>query len=377
MINIKSYIILSLHLVIISHLQAKEKNSDTLTSHKHFVKPTIYFNSFGSGKQAFRNNTSNSYRWRQNNIGAYFPIFTNTKFSESNIQSSFQMIGFANFLNSKPEFSFIENNHVLTRLNVGLNTIYTSGKSTFLVTLSPFKAQDKNSLKTSDWRMSWMAIYNYTFNESFSVRIGYIRSFVLDGYPNLPLIGFRLGRYDKVHLNAQFPRNICLTMPIKQHLFLNIYARTTGSIYNMKDVNVASVNYSNLVFRRNDFQRGIELAYKKNNQFSFSGGIGSVLGNVKLIERNSFNFSGNAYTIIGGRLRRSGFITIGVQYSFGSSKKVFNNFAMQDAIFLSKQASGDSNPQNNIPTQINTDNLKLKKVQIRDIEEMIDIDDMN
>jgi hypothetical protein len=50
---------------------------------------------------------------------------------------------------------------------------------------------------------------------------------------------------------------------------------------------------------------------------------------------------------------------------------------MQDAIFLSKQASGDSNPQNNIPTQINTDNLKLKKVQIRDIEEMIDIDDMN
>jgi hypothetical protein len=76
-------------------------------------------------------------------------------------------------------------------------------------------------------------------------------------------------------------------------------------------------------------------------------------------------------------LRRSGFITIGVQYSFGSSKKVFNNFAMQDAIFLSKQASGDSNPQNNIPTQINTDNLKLKKVQIRDIEEMIDIDDMN
>jgi hypothetical protein len=166
-------------------------------------------------------------------------------------------------------------------------------------------------------------------------------------------------------------------MPIKQHLFLNIYARTTGSIYNMKYVNVASVNYSNLVFRRNDFQRGIELAYKKNNQFSFSGGIGSVLGNVKLIERNSFNFSGNAYTIIGGRLRRSGFLTVGVQYSFGSSKKVFNNFAMQDAIFLSKQASGDSNPQNNIPTQMNTDNLKLKKVQIKDIEEMIDIDDLN
>jgi hypothetical protein len=287
------------------------------------------------------------------------------------------MIGFANILKSKPEFSFIENNHVLSRLNVGLNTIYTNGKSTFLVTLSPFKAQDKSSIKTSDWRMSWMAIYNYTFNESFSVRIGYIRSFVLDGYPNLPLIGFRLGRYDKVHLNAQYPRNICLTMPIKQHLFLNIYVRTTGSIYNMKDVNVASVNYSNLVFRRNDFQRGIELAYKKNNQFSFSGGIGSVVGNVKLIERNSFNFSGNAYTIIGGGLRRSGFLTVGVQYSFGSSKKVFNNFAMQDAIFLSKQASGDSNPQNNIPTQMNTDNLKLKKVQIKDIEEMIDIDDLN
>lgn len=356
---------------------AIEKTSDTLSRHKHFIKPTLYFNAFGSGKQAFRKAPNNNYQWRQSNIGGYFPIFTQTNFSNSNIQSSFQLIGFANILTSKPQFSFINQNHVLTRLNIGLNTIYTNGQSTFLVTISPFKAQDRTSIRTSDWRMSWMAIYNYTFNENFSVRLGYIRSFVLDGYPNLPILGFRLGRYDKVHLNAQFPRNICLTIPMKEHLFLNVYARTTGSIYNMKDVNISNQNYENIIFRRNDLQRGVELCYKKNNQIAYSFGVGSVVGNVKLIERSSFNFSGNAYTVAGGSLKRKGFFNIGIQYSFGSSKKVYNNFTMQDAMFLNAQASGDANPQNNIPKQMNNDNLNLKKVQVKDIEEMIDIDDLN
>lgn len=372
-----TYLILFLFLVSNAIHAEKTGTSDTLTKNKHFIKPTFYINSFASGKQVFRNSKNSNYRWRQSNIGGFFPIYTNTTFSHQNIQSTFQLIGFGNILTSKPVFSFMNENHVLTRLNIGVNSIYTTGKNTFLFTISPFKAQDRSSLKTSDWRMSWMFIYNYTFNENFSVRLGYIRSFVLDGYPNLPVVGFRLGRYDKVHLNAQFPRNISLTIPLKEHLYINMYGRATGSIYNMRDVEVSGINYSNVVFRRNDFQRGLELTYRKTNTMAYTFGIGTVTGNVKLVEKSSFNLSSNPFTISGGRLRRSGFINIAFQYSFGSSKKVYNNFAMQDAMFLNRLGSHDANPQSNVPEQVNGEDLKLKKVQLKDIEDMIDVDDLN
>jgi hypothetical protein len=110
---------------------------------------------------------------------------------------------------------------------------------------------------------------------------------------------------------------------------------------------------------------------------AYTFGIGTVTGNVRLVEKSSFNLSSNPFTISGGRLRRSGFINIAFQYSFGSSKKVYNNFAMQDAMFLNRLGSHDANPQSNVPEQVNGEDLKLKKVQLKDIEDMIDVDDLN
>jgi hypothetical protein len=51
---------------------------------------------------------------------------------------------------------------------------------------------------------------------------------------------------------------------------------------------------------------------------------------------------------------------------------------MQDAVYLNSQSSNsDLNSNKYTPQQEDVKDLKLKKVQIKDIEDMIDIDDLN
>jgi hypothetical protein len=358
---------------------ASAENKDSLNTSKHFIRPTIYINAFGSGKQKIKKATNTEYRFSQSNIGGYFPLITKINYDKHLMQSTFQLIGFGNILTSRPRFSLFSEYHRLTRLNLGCNSIYTKGKNTFLLTLSPFKAQDKTSLKTSSWRMSWMFIYNRTVNENFSFRLGYVRSFVLDGNPNLPLVGFRIGRYDGVHLTAQFPRNVALNVPFGPKLFFSIYVKSIGSIYDMRDVEYAAVNYSRVVFRRNDFQRGFEFNYKGGSHFNFYFGMGVTQGNIKFSEKQNFNFASNSGSIASGNITRAVFTSFGLQYSFGSAKRVFNNQTMLDAMKLNQQAANsdlNTNPNMITPNNVGKEQ-QIKNVQLKDIEDMIDVDDLN
>ncbi len=346
---------------------------------KHFIRPAIYMNTFGTGKQKLKKAKSTEYQFSQTNIGAYFPLLTKVKYNRKNMQSSFQIIGFTNILSSRPRLNIIENNHRLTRINIGCNNIFTAGKNTFLFTLSPFKAQDKSSIKTSTWRLSWMIVYNRTVNENFSIRIGYVKSFVLEGNPNLPLIGFRLGRYDAVHLNAQFPRNVSLTLPLNDKFSFSVYGKVLGSIYDFRDLEISTVAYDKVVFRRNDLQRGFEFNYKSKKQLNFFFGMGITTGSVSFAEKNGFNFSKNHVSIVSGQLTRAPFVNFGFQYCFGNAKKIYNNLAMQDALFLNQQnTNSDINSNGNFnSTDKVSKEMQLKNVQIKDIEDMIDVDDLN
>jgi len=354
-------------------------SKDTLQVAKHFIRPTIYFNLYGSGKQKLLSSKALKYRFAQTNIGGYFPIYTKVKFNSKQVQSTFQIIGFGNILTSKPQFSFVDNNHRLTRLNIGANSIYTNGKNTFLLTLSPFKAHDKNSIKTSDWRMSWMFIYNRTVSDNFSFRVGYVRSFVLDGNINLPVVGFRIGRYDGVYLNAQFPRNVSLHVPINPNMALIFYGKVTGSIYNMRNLQTDTELYDKIVYRRSELQRGIELNYKTGKRLNFFTGGGFTSGRISLAEKSSLSFQKNRINIFSSKLSNTIFINFGFTYSFGSAKKVYNNQTLLDALLLNQQSTNsDLNGNSNFisPNKVPQDG-NLKGVQIKDIEDLIDVDDLN
>ncbi|MFN5794975.1 MAG: hypothetical protein ACK455_09265, partial [Bacteroidota bacterium] len=73
------------------------------------------------------------------------------------------------------------------------------------------------------------------------------------------------------------------------------------------------------------------------------------------------------------------FINLGVQLSFGKAKKIYNNLSMYDAIDMNGTfGNGDNNdamksaPIPYIPSQ-----LKLKAIQLKDVEDLFELEDIN
>ena len=122
-----------------------------------------------------------------------------------------------------------------------------------------------------------MIVYNKTVSEKFSFRVGIIRTYLFgSGFEtkrsrfglHLPMVGFRLGRFDKAHLNVQLPRNISLEFPLSKSkkIWASTFVKPFGGLYVLSN-NDSLYNGlgSVILFGRYEFLTGLRFDYNPNS----------------------------------------------------------------------------------------------------------------
>ncbi|MFN5630176.1 MAG: hypothetical protein ACK48W_12930 [Bacteroidota bacterium] len=355
---------------------------------KHYIKPTFYINRLVTGKRTFKSNKNENYSFAQSNFGFYFPIYTNTKPNVGDkIGSVFQIIGTGNVSRAIPKFNFISSKHTLVRTNFGLSAMLNTGtKNVFFANVLPFIAEDRSSLQYKpSVRLTYMFIYNRTVSERFSYRIGYAKTYLLSGSPRQPILGIRVGKFDRFHFNFQYPRYVSFDWPLDEHITISFFNKVMGGIYGMRNVEFRGDTYNSVLFKRQEKLTGVEWDYKSDNLLSFffsAGFVGNnsiILNEVSSKKINRYFLDVMRSNFIAAKLEPSLFINLGVQLSFGKAKKIYNNLSMYDAIDMNGTfGNGDNNdamksaPIPYIPSQ-----LKLKAIQLKDVEDLFELEDIN
>jgi hypothetical protein len=357
---------------------------------RHYIRPTVYMNNMGQRNRQFKSNASENFGFSQGTIGFVFPMYTHaSKDSLGMPKNVLQVAGNASILTARPRFSMIEGDKRITRTGFAANLIYSIGqKHTLFFSFNPFIAEDRTALTSNPaLRYTWLVIYNGTVNEKFSYRLGWARSFILGGLPRVPIIGFRIGRYDRIHFNFQYPRYFSLDVPFAQRFQMSFFHRFTGGIYGMRDVDFKGVTYDDVILRRAEQLTGFELSVQASSRFSFFLNIGAVsksrmtLNDVqsKIINRNNRYILRSDYgSLTNATLERAGFLGFGLQVSFGKAKKSFNNQAINDALDMNRHyGSGDNNDQGlQADRPMIPKDAKLRGVQMKDVEELVNESDL-
>jgi len=358
--------------------------SDT-SGPKHYLRPVVYLNTMSQRRREFKNNPNEYFGFRQSNLGCMFPIYTHTaKDANGNPGNVFQVVGNANLMIARPQFSMIAGDHSLSRTSFATNFIYNAGqKNVFFVNVNPFIAEDRSALRANPaLRYTWMVIYNRTVNEYFSFRLGWARTYVLGGLPRAPILGFRIGRYDRVHFNFQFPRYFSLDVPFSGRYNLSVFHRFMGGIYGLRDVDFKGAEYKNVILRRTDQISGLEFTMQASSSFSFFVNAGVVsqskLGLIdvktkRLSGTNNYLLQSDYGALTNVSLKRAGMLNFGLQYSFGSAKKIYKHSSMMDAVDMNKTfGNGDSNePGAQLPQPYVPSKPKLQSVQMKDIQDLV------
>lgn len=353
---------------------------------KHYIRPAIYFNSYGTGdrkiirpKDTLAPYNITQYRFSQYNLGFYLPLFTDTWYAKDSVTlSSLHTLLVGNICEAKPEFKGAINQHQFVKYSLGFRLFYNTGrKGVWFFDYSPFVSKDISYQTTFTVRSSLTAVYNRTVNEKFSYRLGITRTFLYGDGRLLPVIGLRIGRHDKLHFNLQVPRNLSLDIPIGQKSWLTLYAKPIGGIYNYYNTDtVLGTIYRNMQLRRKEVISGIAFEYKYNSNVSFNAGFGtSSKATIDLVQetRNGTrNFA--SYN-----LQKVGFITLGISARFGKAKKVNNNYELYDVFDMNNNFdAGDNNmgPRNNdIPKD--PEKNKVTNIDYKDIEDLVTETDLN
>lgn len=368
-------------------------SADSVASHdepRHFIRPTVYINNMMQRNRPFKSNAAEYFGFSQGTIGFVFPMYTHiSKDSVGQPKNVLQLAGNASILTARPRFSMIEGDKRLTRTGFAANIIYSIGqKHTLFFSFNPFIAEDRTALIANPaLRYTWLVIYNGTVNEKFSYRLGWARSFILGGLPRVPIIGFRIGRYDRVHFNFQYPRYFSFDVPFARRFQMSFFHRFTGGIYGMRDVNFKGVVYDDMILRRAEQLTGFEFSMQASSRFSFFLNIGAVsksrmaLNDVqsKIINRsNRYILRPDYGSLINANLSRAGFLGFGLQYSFGKARHTYNNQAMNDALDMHRHyGSGDNNDQGlQADRPIIPKDTKLRGVQMMDVEELVNESDL-
>jgi hypothetical protein len=352
---------------------------------KHYIRPTLYTDVFAVGKRTLNRYPGQSYGLVTTNLGFYTPLVTHeVKRADSSGNRVLHVVLAGQLSQARPNFSFIDEPHRLYRMSLGVNTIFQlNNRDMFVVSLMPFLAEDRQALSRPTPRLAWMVVYNRTVNEWFSFRLGWARSFVLGGSPNLPVLGMRIGRYDRLHVNLQFPRGYSLEMPFSSKFSIGLFHRYQGGPFVMKDVGFLGADYQKVIFRRREMLTGIDVTVKPSSSWSvfFSSGFAtrswitmstvtrtSFTGQANLLESESGN-------LIASRLSNALFVNLGVQVRLGKSRSTYDDYAKIDALYLNHQlSSGDQNnsPIDPVLPYVPRKKEKLKAVQLNDVLDVVD-----
>jgi hypothetical protein len=208
-------------------------------------------------------------------------------------------------------------------------------------------------------------LYTRMVNEHFSYRLGLTYTYLFNGGTLLPLLGFRVGDYQKVFLNVQIPRDISLIWTINNHWQTGIFTRLSGGIYRFQiDENFTRLQdqTGKAVLYRTDILTGLMLNYSPNSQLYFSLNLGfATKRNLNVAFTNEF-IPTRAHVIDDGKAAPAPFFNFSVAINFGKPtyNGAYNHLIEQKAVNNSIDV-GDFNFGNN---QITND---MNKVGVRDL----------
>ncbi len=355
---------------------------------KHYFNRTIYVDLYAPNKRILDtvNRVSQqlkSYQMSQFTLGFNLPLVTQDFYNKDSTRIKnihFLLTGgltslHVNFEGITP--------HTFTKTYVGLRGLYNNGKkSLFFLEIAPFITQDRGYRNTTKLRMSTTLLYNCSVNEYFAFRVGFTRSFLYGNLFNLPYIGIRVGKLDKVNFSIQFPRSITLNIPAGKYIRTSLYAKPQGGFYtfaNTDSIKLGSI-YENktLYFGRSEFLLGtrIDVLPSKHFDIYLSGGL-TTQNRIQFFPTTSKSnvlttYSHNYNQKIDGGI----FLNFGMVFRFGKTKSLYNNYQMYNAIDMNNSSDSGDNNVNHTNAEINTGKQKMGKNKTDDVIDLIETQDL-
>jgi hypothetical protein len=362
-------------------------------SPRHYFMPTVFSNWYASGKRSLHdlqpkkeiNKLLKTYAYSQFNTGFYVPLWTKDKIKKDSVTiSNWHLLLTGNFLNARPVFEGLDNNHVFAKYSVGLRTMYNNGKKdVFFWDFSPFVAFDKKSTDSRDLRVASIFVWSHIFNEKVSMRLGFARTFIFGDRFTLPYIGFRFGRLDKTYISIQFPRNIYLNVPIVKTMSFNVLAKPMGGVYNYKDVDSLYPGQNkNIIFARKDFCFGIGLDFHPSKYFTcfIQAGATSKRSSIMFISKayNEANNLAPFKPFYYQELKKSSFLSFGITFRFGRAKNAYGNRNIYELMNLNSDVDpGDNNSGPNSSEIIQGGDIRtINRIKYKDLSDLIDDSDL-
>ncbi|MBA3706262.1 MAG: hypothetical protein H0W84_10310, partial [Bacteroidetes bacterium] len=204
---------------------------------KHYFSNSIYIDSYSTGK--LKLDTINkiskrleTFQLKQFTIGFNVPVATVDFYNKDSTKiSNIHFLLSGGYTKLSLMFGGIAK-HELSKTSLGFRCIYNNGKkSIFFIEVTPFITKDNGYSYTRETRLATTLLYNYAANEYFSFRVGYTRSFLWGNRFNLPYVGIRVGKLDKVNFSIQFPIVMSFSFPIGKYFRAGIYSKLQGVLY--------------------------------------------------------------------------------------------------------------------------------------------------
>ncbi len=364
---------------------------------RNYIRPCLYMNFYSSGSrpiQAGRTNASQAitarlgdYKFVTTNLGFYTPLYTKTKFAgkDSTDVNTFHLLMTLNALTDQPRFSGLDKQHKLYKAGIGLRAIYGFGSQFVLfVDASPYVVGDKyDKQQTQQVRLASSAVFNFMISPAFSMRFGVTRTFLFGNRYYLPMMGFRIGRLDsKFYFSLQFPRAMSFNFQPGPKFSFSIYSKTYGGLYNFSNGDsLYPFGDSVIQFGQTGISNGIRFDFRPGPNFSFFVASGFAVRNHIWLYSASFNERNNNKPFAhfyDGKPEPALFINFGLTWRFGKAKKSSGNYLMYDIFDLNNTMDpGDNNSgPGNGDIRNGTKEEEMKKVQYKDVEDLIDDTDL-
>ncbi|HSZ24921.1 MAG TPA: DUF6268 family outer membrane beta-barrel protein, partial [Cytophagaceae bacterium] len=215
-------------------------------------------------------------------------------------------------------------------------------------------------------------VFNRTVSERFSYRIGFERNYLFGRRMQLPVIGFRIGRLDKLNLVVQFPRNISLNFPIGKRIYMSFYTSPNGGVYTINAIpGLFPHDNRSIIFTRNEITSGFQFNFRASNHFSFFISSGIVRNRrISFLDREKA--VGSNKEDINKLVMQSSFLSFGINISFGRAKQVYNNHVLYDAFNMNNIYTPGSPQNQNIPSNPEKSKAEsINRIKYKDIEDLV------
>jgi hypothetical protein len=349
---------------------------------KHYFSTMILLDAYRKPERVLSNSNHrlaprlNSYGIKQGAVAFYTPLYTSGETGTDLVTSNTHLLLTGNYLSLRPQFTGLSKEHNLVKAGVGMRFIYNTGrKAVWFIDVSPFVTRDVTYNSRAYYRMASSIIYSYNVSERFNWRVGLTKSFLWGNRYYLPFVGIRIGPLDKVHFSLQFPRSIQLNIPAGRSLILSIYSRPQGGMFIFSNADSLYFRGTEATFHftRYEVNTGLRVDVRATRFFSFYLATGLSTGNNITFYSEAANprkRSGPYRTYFyASKVPPSGFLNLGLVFSFGKTRSFYKDRNIYDAIDLNRQGNGIDNGNTQIPLPGKSIPKDLNLESIRDLVE--------